>query len=94
MPLMVTPSLGVSINGVIYNALNPPKHIALGFMGKGDDGHDYVFAAASAVVAAGPTVVVLTEPAFTFATGAGAWTYTGAVAAAIGDQIMLKRTAI
>jgi hypothetical protein len=93
MPLMVTPSLGVSINGVIYNALNPPKHIALGFMGKGDDGHDYVFAAASAVVAPA-AVVILTEPAFTFATGAGAWTYPGTVAAAIGDQIMLKRTLI
>lgn len=93
MVLSVTPTLGAGI-GAIYNTLNPPKHVALGHVCKGDDGHDYVFAQASGVIAAGPTVVILTEPAMTAATGAGAWTYTGTVALAAGDQTYFKKTAI
>jgi hypothetical protein len=93
MPLQITPSTGVSV-GQVFNSLNPTKQAPIGTVIKYDDGHDYVFATASAAIAAGPTVVILTEPAFTMATGAGAWTYTGTVALAIGDKAWFRKTAI
>lgn len=83
MPATTTPSLGSSIN---VNA----GYLAGGGVGYWDtgksvpspqpgskllnsDGHEYIFAQASAAIASG-AVVILTEPAMTMATGAGAWT--------------------
>lgn len=91
--IQTTPSLGASI-GAIVNANNPIKQAPLGTVLKGADGHDYIYAQATGVVAIGPTVVVLTEPAMTVATGAGAWTYTGTVALAANDKAWFKKTAI
>lgn len=91
--IQTTPSLGASI-GAIVNTSNPIKQSPLGTVLKGADGHDYIYAQATGVVAIGPTVVVLTEPAMTVATGAGAWTYTGTVALAANDKAWFKKTAI
>lgn len=99
MPFNITPSLGANINKLdgqkpYYdgNFANPsPK---LGTVVKADDGHDYIWAQASAAVASG-AVVILTEPAMTFATGAGAWTsptVTGGIAQ--NGYAWLKKTAI
>jgi hypothetical protein len=65
----------------------------LGTVVTGSDGHDYVFAKATGAVASAATAVVLTEPAMTFAAGAGAFT-TVAANQAIGDFAWLKKTAI
>jgi hypothetical protein len=62
----------------------------------GNDGHQYVYVRASAAIASGATVI-LTEPAFTIATGAGAFTApvtVGAVAIAINSFVHARRTAI
>ena len=91
--IQVTPVWGPSI-GAIVNSLNPVKQPPLGTVVVGADGHDYVYAQATGVVAIGPTVVVLTEPAMTVATGAGAWTYTGTVALAAADRAWFKKTTI
>lgn len=58
----------------------------------GDDGHEYVWVKASAAIASGATIVV-TEPAFTAATGAGSFT-APATAIASGDYFWARRTAI
>jgi hypothetical protein len=62
--------VGADLNAV-YGATEvlPMK---LGYKVSGDDGRDYILARASAAVAAN-TAVVLTEPAFTVAGGAGAF---------------------
>jgi hypothetical protein len=78
MPFNITPSLGANLNKTdglkpFYDANFSTPSPQLGSMLKGNDGHDYIWAQASAAVASGATVV-LTEPAMTFATGAGAWT--------------------
>ena len=92
--IQTTPSLGASI-GAIVNTLNPIKQAPLGTVLKGADGHDYIYAQASAVIAAtGNVAVVLTEPAMTVATGAGAWTWVPTTALAIGDRAWFKKTAI
>jgi hypothetical protein len=98
MAYSITPSLGADIDyvgGVPYwdNANTKPSP-AIGTVVKGSDGHDYVFAKASAAVASA-AVVVLTEPAMTFATGSGAWTaptITGGVPS--GGYAWLQKTAI
>jgi len=94
----ITPSLGANVNyvgGVPYwDGSNSAPSPALGTVVKGSDGHDYVFAKASAAVASAATVI-LTEPAMTFATGAGAWTaptITGGVP--INQYAWLKKAAI
>lgn len=94
----ITPSIGIDLNYVgpkpWYDDNASVPSPALGTVVKGDDGHDYVFAVASAAVASG-AVVILTEPAMTFATGAGAWTaptITGGVP--IDEYAWLKRTSI
>lgn len=92
----ITPSLGMDLDYVggkpYYDANSTTATPAVGTVVKADDGHDYIFATASAAVASG-AVVILTEPAMTFATGAGAWT-APAQAIASGDYAWLKRTAI
>jgi hypothetical protein len=81
MAFAITPSLGapISINdGMVgatpywdinYPTISSPQ---IGSIMKGSDGRDYVYAQASAAVASN-VAVILTEPAMTFATGAGAW---------------------
>lgn len=76
MAFNITPSLGAALDVVsakpFYDnnfAVPSPK---LGTKVVGDDGHDYLFVQASANVAAN-TAVVVTEPAFTIASGAGAF---------------------
>lgn len=98
MAYSITPSLGAGINyvgGIPYwDGSKTSPSPALGTVVKGSDGHDYVLAQASAAVASA-AVVILTEPAMTFATGAGAWTaptITGGVP--INQYAWLKRTAI
>lgn len=102
MAISITPSLGagVSQNGGLVGALPwydtgkatiSPK---LGTVVKGDDGHDYILAQASAAIASA-AVCILTEPAMTMATGAGAWTaptVTGGVP--INQYAWFKKTAI
>lgn len=66
--------------------------VKLGTTFRGDDGHLYVFAQASATINAS-TVSVLTEPAMTMASGAGDWT-SPAFALASGDKAWFRKTAI
>lgn len=90
----ITPVLGVDLTfnaATAYDGKTPTPEI--GTVVKGDDGHDYVFALSSATVASSGTAVVLTEPAMTFAAGAGAWT-TVVANATTGNYCWLKRTAI
>ena len=68
-----TPSLpGLGLNRIAL-ATDPPVKQALGTVLTTDDGHDYILAKASAAIASA-AVCILTEPAMTMATGAGAWT--------------------
>lgn len=81
MAINITPSLGPNLStndGLVgtlpyWDSNSTVPSPALGTVVKGSDGHDYVFAQASAAVATN-TVVILTEATWTFATGAGAWT--------------------
>lgn len=99
MAYAITPSLGADINYLklakpFYDANESVMSPALGTVVKASDGHDYVLAQASGTVASGATVV-LTEPAMTFATGAGAWTaptLTGGFVS--GNYAWLKKAAI
>lgn len=62
----------------------------------GNDGHSYVFVKTVGSIASGATVV-LTEPAMTVATGAGAFTApvtVGAVAIPAGSFIHVRRTTL
>lgn len=80
MPIATTPSLGISTNvndGMVgglpyYDSGRAVPSPPLGTTVFTVDGHQYVFAQASAAVAS-DVDVILTEPAMTFATGAGAW---------------------
>lgn len=98
MAYSITPSLGEDINysklvKPFYDANAPTISPALGTVCKGSDGHDYVLAQASGTVSSGATVV-LTEPAMTFAAGAGAWTAPAVTGMVSGSYAWLKRTAI
>lgn len=89
-----TPSLpGLGLNKVAL-ATDPVVKQALGTVMTSDDGHDYILAKASAAIASA-AVCILTEPAMTMATGAGAWTaptITGGVP--LGATAWFKKTAI
>lgn len=89
-----TPSLpGLGINSVALSTDRPVKQ-ALGTVLTADDGHDYILAKASAAIASG-AVCILTEPAMTMATGAGAWTaptITGGVP--VNATAWFKKTAL
>ena len=102
MAYTITPSLGapLSVNDGLVGPIpywdngRATPSPALGSVVFASDGHEYVFAQASAAVASG-AVVILTEPAMTFATGAGAWTaptVTGGVP--INQYAWLQKTAI
>lgn len=99
MTFNITPSLGADLENVTgavpyYDGNSGVPSPQLGTVVKGADGHDYVLAQASADVASA-AVVVLTEPAMTFATGSGAWTaptVTGGIKS--GGYAWLKKTAI
>lgn len=102
MPIQSTPSLGGSLNtngGLVgglpyYDSGRSVPSPQLGTVFKAIDGHDYIFAQASAAIASN-VAVVLTEPAMTMATGAGAWTsptVTGGVPS--GQYAWFKKTAI
>lgn len=103
MPISSTPSLGIStnVNAGLVGAL--PYYDAgfgrsvpspqLGTKVFCVDGHEYIWAQASAAIASG-AVTILTEPAMTMATGAGAWTaptITGGVP--INQYAWFKKTA-
>ncbi len=86
-----------SLSGTIghqWNDINPPngRTFALGQSFIGEDGHLYVYAQASGTIAAN-TVCILTEPAFTAAAGAGAFT-SGPTAMVATDRGWFKKTAI
>lgn len=85
----VTPIVGLRIGDVIKAGEDA---VALGTVVTGNDGHDYILAKATDAVADAATVI-LTEPAMTVATGAGAWTNTNA-ALVTGDRAWFKKTAI
>ena len=72
MVKIITPSLGGRLD---YNDAYQPTP-APGTIFHADDSHHYILARASAAGAAN-TQVILTEPAFTVAPGAGDWTSQG-----------------
>lgn len=84
----ITPSTGVPLTQTHKDAM-----VQVGSKVVGLDGHDYVYARnpGGAQVAAS-TTVILTEPAMTFAAGAGAFTTVVAVPA--GEFGWLRKTAI
>lgn len=86
----ITPSLGIDFGAVYPAGTRPP--VKPGTAVEGSDGHKYVLATASANVAPS-TVVILTEPALTFAAGAGAFT-SPPVAVTAGQNAWLLKTAI
>lgn len=82
MPIVSTPSLGISVNvnnGLVgtlgyWDSGRSVPSPQLGTLVQAVDGHTYIFAQASAAIASN-VVVALTEPAMTMATNAGgAWT--------------------
>lgn len=96
MPFSVAPIVGIRMGEIDTAAELAAKtkqtRFPLGTVVTADDGHDYVYAQASAAVA-NAAVVILTDPAMTIATGAGSWTNTNA-ALANGDRAWIKKTAI
>ena len=101
MPITSTPSLGSSINvngGLVgpipyWDSGRAVPSPQLGTVMQAVDGHTYIFAQASAAIASA-AVCILTEPAMTMATGAGAWTaptVTGGVP--ISQYAWVKKTA-
>ncbi|MEJ5081056.1 hypothetical protein [Ochrobactrum sp. MYb379] len=88
MPFPITPLVGTKPGEKNDSA----SKFKVGTTFRADDGHLYVYARASAAIAAS-TVSVLTEPAFTMAGGAGDWT-SPAFALANGDEAWFKKTAI
>jgi hypothetical protein len=102
MPIQSTPSLGGSLNtngGLVgplpyYDNGRSTISPQLGTVFKAIDGHDYILAQASAAIASN-VAVVLTEPAMTMATGAGAWTSPTVVGGVpINQYAWFKKTAI
>lgn len=88
MPYPITPFVGMKPGEKNDQA----SKVKLGTTFTGDDGHVYIYAKASAAIAAS-TASVLTEPAMTMAGGAGDWT-SPAIALANGDEAWFKKTAI
>jgi hypothetical protein len=98
MAYTITPSLGADVNysklvKPFYDANAPGMSPALGTVVKASDGHDYVLCQASATVASGATVAI-TEPAFTFATGAGGFTAPAITGMISGSYAWLKRATL
>nr|DAF83401.1 MAG TPA: hypothetical protein [Caudoviricetes sp.] len=89
MVYSVTPIVGLRLGEVIKAGEDAA---ALGTVVTGNDGHDYVLAKAADTIA-NAAAVILTEPAMTVATGAGAWTNTNP-ALVTGDRAWFRKTAI
>ena len=95
MPFPILPVIGTrfgEVDTAAEVAAGKQTKFRLGHVLTADDGHDYVYAKASAAITAS-TVSILTEPAMTMAAGAGAWT-SPATALALNDQAWFKKTAI
>jgi hypothetical protein len=90
MPFSATPSAGFDLNETLNG--DEGKQVAVGTPCLGSDGHLYVCVTSTANIAAN-AVVILTEPAFTVATGAGAFT-APAIATTTGQKFWVKKTAI
>lgn len=88
----ISPTLGVNL-AAIYPSTDPfYNEIPLGTVIRAKNGRMYVFAQASASVADN-AAVILTEPAMTVASGAGAWT-TRSGALSTGDRAWIESNAI
>ncbi|TGR84571.1 hypothetical protein EN866_33005 [Mesorhizobium sp. M2D.F.Ca.ET.223.01.1.1] len=89
----IDPKLGVDLSKV-YTSTDPfyARLPPVGTVTRALNGRMYVLAQASAGVA-NDTAVVLTEPAMTFAAGAGAWT-TRSGAVNSGDRAWIESNAI
>jgi hypothetical protein len=92
----IQPALGSYWDGISQNvgAATVVPSYGLGTPVIGNDGHTYVYVKASAAIASGVAIIV-TEPAFTAATGAGLYTApvtAGAVAIPIGAFFHARRT--
>ena len=87
MAFTASAHIGVNLSA---NDGSTPAH-SLGTAVLGSDGHKYVYAKSTGTIAAA-TAVVLTEPADTFAAGAGA--FTTVVASVSGDYCWIKQTSI
>src|SRR5688572_10831691 len=101
MPITSTPVLGSSVNvngGLVgpipyWDSGRSVPSPQLGSTVFAVDGHQYIFAQASAAIASA-AVCILTEPAMTMVTGVGAWTaptVTGGVP--INQYAWFKKTA-
>lgn len=88
MAFSVTPTAGLRLDEVNSDQ----SGVALGTVVFADDGHEWIYAQASAGIA-DDAVVILTEPAMTVATGAGAWTNRNGTLVS-GDETWLQKTAI
>jgi hypothetical protein len=87
--------VGMSISAVNkdYGAtLNNGPQFAAGTIAPGRDGHTYIYAKATGAVASN-AVCILTEPALTMATGAGAWTNKTGSALVANDWAWFQKTA-
>jgi hypothetical protein len=69
----------------------PP--FALGTRMRGRNGRDFVFASATGAIA-NAAAVILTEPAMTVASGAGAWTNRSGLALVAGDHAWFEKNTI
>lgn len=93
MTLSTTPIAGVDLAAVYATNINQPyPPFKAGTLVNGDDGHSYIYASASAAIAA-DAVCILTEPALTMATGAGDWTAPSS-AVASGSYAWFQKTAV
>lgn len=82
----------VNFTGVYNSTDGDYATTPLGTIVKGSDGHDHCFVQASTgVTNTQPTVVIITEPGFTIAAGAGAWNYNGATALTTGQRCWVQR---
>lgn len=91
MAFNITPSLGMD-----FDRVDTVPAFRVGNKVVGNDGHEYLYALASGTIAAAAspgTAVVLTEPAFTVASGAGAWNAPPAGVAS-GSYAWVRKTAI
>lgn len=108
-PFRTTPQLGPNLwqvlkpstGGVWYDDDGSTVSPKLGTVETGDDGHTYVLVQASGTItaAAAPgTAIVVTEPAFTAAAGAGAFTAPPSTVYSVnivsGDVFWARRTLI
>jgi hypothetical protein len=89
---MASPYLiGGHIGAMINNADNVAQH-KLGTVDKGSDGHEFIYVQATTALANGATVII-TEPAFTAAAGAGPWTVQAVAPGVVANQCFWARRA-